>query len=162
MVDCTSLVLVTQEQIHPNVHEEMVKGNFSFQKTFTEFSCIIATDQVLEQNIKVINGWGGATHLLNKEGGSALIIHTMKRTRNLYHYAIRKCKRSVEQIKKNKLLMPASTAKVTSLMNFVKYDMLKGISHRQSMAVTTYLMNLQMFTRNCTTRFKIKSKLWIY
>ena len=28
----------------------------------------------------------------------------MKRTRNLYHYAIRKCKKSVEQIKKNKLL----------------------------------------------------------
>ena len=27
----------------------------------------------------------------------------MKRTRNLYHYAIRKCKKSVEQIKKSKL-----------------------------------------------------------
>ena len=32
------------------------------------------------------------------------IHHTMKRTRNLYHYAIRKCKKSVELIKKNKLL----------------------------------------------------------
>ena len=28
----------------------------------------------------------------------------MKRTRNLYHYAIRKCKKSVELIKKHKLL----------------------------------------------------------
>ena len=28
----------------------------------------------------------------------------MKRTRNIYHYAIRKCKRAVESIKKNKLL----------------------------------------------------------
>ena len=52
----------------------------------------------------------------------------MKRTRNLYHYAIRKCKTSVEQMKKNKLLDACITAKVICLMNFVKYDTLKGIS----------------------------------
>ena len=111
---------------------------------------------------KVVPGWSEAVkpfredamfwHAVWKSSGKPLnnsIHHTVKRTRNLYHYAIRKCKKSVEQIKKNKL----------SLMNFVKYDMLKGISHRQSMAVTTYLMNLQMFTRNCITRLKIKSEL---
>ena len=105
---------------------------------------------------KVVPDWSEAVkpfrddawfwHAVWKSSGKPLnnsIHHTMKRTRNLYHYAIRKCKKSVEQIKKNKLLDA----------------MLKGISHRQSMAVTTYLMNLQMFTRNCIPRLKIKSKL---
>ena len=64
--------LMTLQKIHPSIHEEMVKGNFSFQKTFTEVSCI-ATDQVHEQNNKVIKGYGGATHVLNKEDESALI-----------------------------------------------------------------------------------------
>ena len=50
----------------------MRDGSFSFQKTFTEFSRI-ATDQVHEQNNKVIKGHVGATHLLNKEDESALI-----------------------------------------------------------------------------------------
>ena len=65
MVDCSSLDPMALEQIHPSVHEEMVKDNFSFQKTFIEFSRI-ASEQVLEQNSKVTKGYGGATHLLNK------------------------------------------------------------------------------------------------
>ena len=45
-------------------------------------------------------------HAVWKSSGKPLnnSTHTTKRTRNLYHYAIRKCKKSVEQIKKNKLL----------------------------------------------------------
>ena len=58
---------------------------------------------------------------------------------------------SVEQVKKNKLLDACINGKGNIFDE-------KGISHRQSMAVTTYLMNLQMFTRNCITRLKIKSK----
>ena len=50
--------------------EEMVQGKFSFQKAYTEFSRI-ATDQVHEQNNKVINV--EATLLPNKEDESALI-----------------------------------------------------------------------------------------
>ena len=66
---------------------------------------------------KVVPGWSEAVkpfredamfwHAVWKSSGKPLnnlIHHTMKRTRNLYHYAIRKCKKSVEQIKKSKLL----------------------------------------------------------
>ena len=66
---------------------------------------------------KVVPGWSEAVkpfhgdamfwHAVWKSSGKPLnnsIHHTIKRTRNLYHYAIRKCKKSVEQIKKNKLL----------------------------------------------------------
>ena len=63
---------MTLETFHPDIFEEMVQGKFSFQKTYTKFSRI-ATDQVHEQNNKVIKGYGGATLLLNKEDESALI-----------------------------------------------------------------------------------------
>ena len=66
---------------------------------------------------KVARGWSEAVkpfredamfwYAVWKSSGKPLnnsMHHTMKRTRNLYHYAIRKCKKSVEQIKKNKLL----------------------------------------------------------
>ena len=66
---------------------------------------------------KVVPGWsddvmpfrGDAMfwHAVWKSSGKPLnnsTHHTMKRTRNLYHYAIRKCKKSVELIRKNKLL----------------------------------------------------------
>ena len=46
-------------------------------------------------------------HGIWKSSGKPLknsIHHTMKRTRNVYHYAIRKCKKSIELIMKNKLL----------------------------------------------------------
>ena len=64
--------LMTLETFHHDIFEEMVQGKFSFQKTYTEFSHI-ATDQVHEENNKVIKGYGGATVLLNKEDESALI-----------------------------------------------------------------------------------------
>ena len=50
----------------------MMKGHFSFLKTHREFSRI-ATDQVHEQNNKMIKGSGGATCLLKKSDESALI-----------------------------------------------------------------------------------------
>ena len=50
----------------------MLRGHFSFLKTHREFSRI-ATDQVHEQNNKMIKGSGGATCLLNKSDESALI-----------------------------------------------------------------------------------------
>ena len=49
-----------------------MRGHFSFLKTHREFSRI-ATDQVHEQNNKIIKGSGGATSLLNKSDASALI-----------------------------------------------------------------------------------------
>ena len=64
--------LMTLKHLHPAVYHEMMKGNFSFQKTNSEFSRI-ATNQVHKQNIKVIKGAGGATQLLNLADDSALI-----------------------------------------------------------------------------------------
>ena len=72
MVDCLPLDLMPLETFHRDIFEGMVQCKFSFQKTYTEF-CRIATDQVHEQNNKVIEGYGGATLLLNKEDESALI-----------------------------------------------------------------------------------------
>ena len=66
---------------------------------------------------KVVPGWSNEVkpfrddamfwHAVWKSSGKPLnnsINHTMKRTRNLYHYTIRKCKKSVELIKKKKIL----------------------------------------------------------
>ena len=55
----------------PDVYEEFMKGNFSFQKTSRVFSKI-SPDQVHEQNNEVIKGLGGAIPLLNRENDSGL------------------------------------------------------------------------------------------
>ena len=47
---------------HPDVYEQFCKG-FAFNKTSSEFSAM-ALDQVHEQNNELIEGTGGATHLL--------------------------------------------------------------------------------------------------
>ena len=56
----------------PEVYNEFKKGNFTFQKTNSNFSRV-AIDQVHEQNNKVIKSSGGAKHLLNVCDDSGLI-----------------------------------------------------------------------------------------
>ena len=71
----------------------------------------------IKASSKVVPGWSDEVkpfrdnamfwHAIWKSSGKPLnnsIHHTMERTRDLYHYAIRKCKKSVELIMKNKLL----------------------------------------------------------
>ena len=65
--------LVNLENRFPDVFGEMMKGHFSFLKTSREFSRI-ATDQVHEQNNKIIKGTGGPTQIMNKNDDSALIM----------------------------------------------------------------------------------------
>ena len=68
-------------------------------------------------NLKVVSGWNdevkpfkekamfwNAIWVLAGKSINNVLHRIMKRTRNLYHYQIRKCKRSVEIIKKDKLL----------------------------------------------------------
>ena len=55
----------------PDVYEEFMKGNFSFQKTSRVFSKI-TPDQVHGQNNEVIKGIGGAIPLLNRENDPGL------------------------------------------------------------------------------------------
>ena len=57
---------------HPDIHQQMVNGCFSFAKSKRPFSRM-ALDQVHEQNNKIIKGQGGATNFLNLENESALI-----------------------------------------------------------------------------------------
>ena len=64
--------LVNLQELFPDVHAEMMKGNFSFLKTKSQYSRM-ALDQVHEQNNKIIKGAGGATQLLNRANESALI-----------------------------------------------------------------------------------------
>ena len=67
--------------------------------------------------IKIVPGWNDEVkpfqedamfwHAIWESAGKPLnnqLHHIMKRTRNIYHYQIRKCKRTAEMIKKNKLL----------------------------------------------------------
>ena len=69
-VQCFDLMLL--EVVCPDVYKEFLEGNFSFQKTNSQFSRL-ATDQIHEQNNKIIKGAGGAKHLLNKVDESGLI-----------------------------------------------------------------------------------------
>ena len=55
----------------PDVYEEFMKANFSFQKTSRVFPKI-SPDQVHEQNNEVVKGLGGAIRLLNRENDSGL------------------------------------------------------------------------------------------
>ena len=64
--------LTTLEKANPDLHAEMMKGKFSFQKSQRMFSKM-ALDQVHEQNNKIIKGAGGASQLLNRSDDSALI-----------------------------------------------------------------------------------------
>lgn len=69
-VHCFDLMML--EKTCPDLHEQFELGNFSFQKTNSEYSRI-ALDQVHEQNNKVIKGSGGSKHLLNRSEESGLI-----------------------------------------------------------------------------------------
>ena len=57
--------LITMHVNHPEVYKNFKKGFFSFQKLNKEFSRM-TSDQVHEQNNKVIKSTGGATDLVNK------------------------------------------------------------------------------------------------
>ena len=70
-----------------------------------------------KSNEKVVPGWSDLVKPFKEQAlfwhsvwilaGKPLNNHLhniMKRTRNIYHYQIRKCRRSVETVKKNKLL----------------------------------------------------------
>ena len=55
-----------------DVHTEMAKEKFAFLKSKWQFSRIV-TDQVHEQNNKIIRGVGGGSDLLNRSDDSSLI-----------------------------------------------------------------------------------------
>ena len=49
----------------PDIYRNFISGNFSFQKSYQQFSKM-GLDQVHEQNNKKIKGVSGATHLINR------------------------------------------------------------------------------------------------
>ena len=55
----------------PDIYCEFSNGNLLFQKIVRQFSKM-ASDQVHEQNNKVVKGTSGATHLLNRQDKSGL------------------------------------------------------------------------------------------
>ena len=56
----------------PDIYNEFMKGNFTYQKTRAKFSKMVP-DQSHEQNNEKIKGVGGAVHLVNMEDESGLI-----------------------------------------------------------------------------------------
>ena len=63
--------LAKLSQVCPSAYSEMIKGNFSFQKTNRQFSRM-TLDQIHEQNNKVVKGVSGTTNLLNRADDSGL------------------------------------------------------------------------------------------
>ena len=63
--------LATLDQCRPDVFCNFMNGNFSLPKTNMAFS-LIALDQLLEQNNKVIKGKSGPTSVINRKDKSAL------------------------------------------------------------------------------------------
>jgi len=51
---------------YPDIHAELLRGNFTSSKTATPFSAI-SDDQLLEHNNKFIKGDGGAIGILDSE-----------------------------------------------------------------------------------------------
>ena len=68
--------LMTLHSTCPDVYDQFLKGNFSFQKSNRRFSKM-ALDQVLEQNNEKIKGASGATQLLNRADVSGLELWEM-------------------------------------------------------------------------------------
>ena len=64
--------LYTIETKFSDIYNFLLKGNFSFQKSYRKFS-VVDLNQIYEQNNKLIKGCGGASDLLNKVSDSALV-----------------------------------------------------------------------------------------
>lgn len=90
----------------------------------TSITCIAGSKRSNRKNAKIIPGWNDIVQPMHddavfwnavwKSAGKPLntTLHTiMKKTRNAYHYAIRKCKRASEHLKKDKLLQSCVTGK---------------------------------------------------
>ena len=65
--------LYTIETKFSDIYNFLLKGNFSFQKSYRKFS-VVDLNQIYEQNNKLIKGCGGASDLLNKVDDSAPIL----------------------------------------------------------------------------------------
>ena len=120
--DCIKCRNVHCKDIH-HIHEVDVYAKNVLEEIDSAIKMVASTKRQNNYKAKIVPGWSEMVkpfcdeakfwHAIWISAGRPLnteLHHIMKRTRNRYHYAIRKCKKASDNIKKDKLMKSCKTS----------------------------------------------------